>query len=110
MSPVALVTADLDQNRRLEVEVALVVVLNAIAILLRRGSGFRPLSGIDPKTRTLDVFVIDDRLAVAGRDVVAARVVRNFDDFPEELVRLLLARACVLVAKVAAPPYREPGV
>jgi hypothetical protein len=41
--------------------------------------------------------VIDDPLAVAGRDVVAARVVRNFDDFPEELVRLLLARACVTV-------------
>jgi hypothetical protein len=37
-------------------------------------------------------LVIDDPLAVAGRDVVAARVVRNFDDFPEELVRLLLAR------------------
>jgi hypothetical protein len=43
--------------------------------------------------------VIDDPLAVAGRDVVAARVVRNFDDFPEELVRLLLARARVLVAR-----------
>jgi hypothetical protein len=39
-------------------------------------------------------------LAVAGRDVVAARVVRNFDDFPEELVRLLLARARVSVAIV----------
>jgi hypothetical protein len=29
-------------------------------------------------------------------------VIRNFDDFPEELVRLLLARARVLVAKVVA--------
>ena len=29
-----------------------------------------------------DALVIDDPLAVAGRDVVAARVVRNFDDFP----------------------------
>jgi len=48
----------------------------------------------------LDVLVIDNRLAVAGRDIVAARVIRNFDDFPEELVRLLLARARVLVAKV----------
>jgi hypothetical protein len=48
----------------------------------------------------LDVLVIDDRLAVAGRDVVAARVVRNFGDFPEEIVRLLLARTRVLVAKV----------
>src|SRR5260370_40122840 len=38
-------------------------------------------------------LVIDDPLAVAGRDVVAARVIRNFDDFPEELVRLLRARA-----------------
>src|SRR5260370_41282965 len=39
---------------------------------------------------------------VAGRDVVAARVVRNFDDFPEELVRLLLARAR------SARPERTP--
>jgi hypothetical protein len=46
--------------------------------LLRREPGCRPLA------RTLDVLVIDDPLAVAGRDVVAARVVRNFDDFPEE--------------------------
>src|SRR2546427_42289 len=37
-------------------------------------------------------LVIDDPLAVAGRNVVAARVIRNFDDFPEELVRLLRAR------------------
>ena len=36
---------------------------------------------------------MDDPLAVAGRDVVAARVIRNFDDFPEELIRRLLARA-----------------
>jgi hypothetical protein len=71
-----------------------------VAVLLRRESGCRPLAGIDTQPRTLDVLVIDDPLAVAGRDVVAARVVRNFDDFPEELVRLLLARARVLVAKV----------
>jgi hypothetical protein len=64
-----------------------------VAVLPRREPGGRPLAGVDPKTRALDVLVIDDPLAVAGRDVVAARVVRNFDDFPEELVRLLLARA-----------------
>jgi hypothetical protein len=58
------------------------------------------LRDIDTQPRTLDVLVIDDPLAVAGRDVVAARVIRNFDDFPEDLVRLLLARAPVLVAKV----------
>jgi hypothetical protein len=70
-----------------------------ITVFLRRKPGGRPLAGVDPKTRALDVLVIDDPLAVAGRDVVAALVVRNFDDFPEELVRLLLARARVLVAK-----------
>ena len=64
-----------------------------VAVLPRREPSGRPLAGVDPKTRALDVLVIDDRLAVAGRDVVAARVVRNFDDFPEELVRLRLARA-----------------
>src|SRR6266481_4549137 len=72
-----------------------------VGVLLRRESGCRPLAGIDTQPRTLDVLVIDDPLAVAGRDVVAARVVRNFNDFPEELVRLLLARACVLVAPTA---------
>jgi len=55
--------------------------------------GYRPLAGIDTQPRALDVLVIDDPLTVAGRDGVAARVVHNFDDFPEELVRLLLARA-----------------
>src|SRR6266481_5408993 len=83
------------------VDAASHIVLDAIAVLLRRESGCRPLAGIDTQPRTLDVLVIDDPLAVAGRDVVAARVVRNFDDFPEELVRLLLARARVLVAPTA---------
>src|SRR5260370_35899968 len=83
-----------DQDRRLEVGPwSLDVVAYVVAVLLRRESGCRPLTGIDPKTRALDVPMIYDFLAVAGRDVVAARVVRNFDDFPEELVRLLLARA-----------------
>src|SRR5262249_7015355 len=93
MSPIALVTADLDQQRRLNVKPALAVVLNAIAVLLRHESGCGPLPSIDPMTRALDVLVIDDPLAVAGRDVVAARVVRNFDDFPKELVLLRLFRA-----------------
>ena len=92
-------SADLDQDRRLKVA-ALYIMLDAIAVLPRREPSSGPLTGIDPKTRALDVFVIDDRLAVAARDVVATRVVRNFDDFPEELVRLLLACARVLVAKV----------
>ena len=47
-------------------------------------------------------LVIDDRLAVAGGDAVAALVIRNFDDFPEELVRLLLARARVHAAELVA--------
>jgi hypothetical protein len=75
------------------------VVAYVVAVLLRRESGSDPLAGIDPKTRALDILVIDDPLAVAGRDVVAARVVRNFDDFPEELVRLLLARAAAAWAR-----------
>ena len=79
----AIDAADLNQHRRLKVEPALVVVLDTIAVLLRRESGCRPLAGIDTQPRTLDVLVIDDPLAVAGRDVVTARVVRNFDDFPE---------------------------
>src|SRR5258706_939264 len=98
MSPVALVTADLDQNRRLKVEAALVVVLDTIAVFPRREPSSGPLTGIDPKTRALDVLVIDDRLAVAGRDVVAARVVRNFDDFPEELVRRLGGGRSLLIS------------
>jgi len=76
-------------------------VAYVVAVLLRCELSCRPLAGVDPKTRALDVLVIDDRLAVAGGDAVAALVIRNFDDFPEELVRLLLARACVLVAKVS---------
>ena len=80
----------LDEDSRLEVERAAFDVMgHLITVFLRRKPGGRPLAGVDPKTRALDVLVIDDPLAVAGRDVVAALVVRNFDDFPEELVRLL---------------------
>ncbi len=83
-----------DKDRRLEVGPwSLDLVAYVVAVLPRRESGCRPLAGIDTQPRTLDVFVVDDPLALAGRDVVAARVVRNFDDLPEELVRLLLARA-----------------
>jgi hypothetical protein len=103
-----LVTADLDQNRRLKVRPALVVVLDTIAVLLRREPSSGPLTGIDPKARALDVLVIDDRLAVAGRDVIAARVVCNFDDFPEELVRLRLSGVRIPLKKV--PVLSEPTV
>src|SRR5262249_29488475 len=51
----------------------------------------------------LDVLVIDDPLAVAGHDVVAARVISNFDDFPEELVGLRLSRARIPLKKVPVP-------
>jgi hypothetical protein len=82
-----------DQDRRLEVGPwSLDVVAYVVAVLLRRESGCR-LMGIDSKTRALDVLMIYDFLTVSVRDVVAARVVRNFDDFSEEHVRLLLARA-----------------
>src|SRR5258707_13848921 len=88
---VARLTIHGDKDRRLEVGPwSLDVVAYVVAVLLRREPSSGPLTGIDPKTRALDVLVIDDPLAVAGRDVVAARVVRNFDDFPEELVCLLL--------------------
>src|SRR5260370_40328184 len=77
------------------------VVAYVVAVLLRRESGCRPLAGIDTQPRTLDVLVIDDPLAVTGRDVVAALVIRNFDDFPEELVRLL-PTGCVNLPRVAS--------
>ena len=91
-----------------KLEVAFVIVLDAIAVLLRREPSSGPLTGIDTQPRSLDVLVIDDPLAVAGRDVVAARVVRNFDDFPEELVRLRLSRARIPLKKV--PVFSEPSV
>src|SRR5262249_27809877 len=104
----ALVTADLDQNRRLEVEPALMIVLNAIAVLLRREPSSGPFTRIDTQSRALDVLVINDRLAVAGRDVVAARVVRNFDDFPEGLVGLRLSGVRIPLKKV--PVFPEPSI
>ena len=52
----ALVTADLDQNRRLEIEPAFVVVLDAIAVLLRREPGCRPLTGVNLQARDAYVF------------------------------------------------------
>ena len=67
-------SADLDQDRRLKVA-ALYIMLDAIAVFARSEPSGGPLTGIDPKTRALDVLVIDDVLAVPGRDVVAARVV-----------------------------------
>jgi len=92
-----------DKDRRLEVGPwSLDVVAYVVAVLLRRESGCRPLAGIDTKPRTLDVFVIDDPLAVAGRDIVAARVIRNFNDFLKKLVRLLLARALERSGDVSA--------
>src|SRR5262249_12821335 len=77
--------ADLDENGRLVVErsAAVDIVAYMVAVFLRREPGCRPLAGIDTQARPIDILVIDDPLAVAGRDVVAARVIRNFDDFPE---------------------------
>ena len=65
----------------------------SIAVFLRRKPGCSPLESIDPKTRPSDVLVVDNLLAVGGRDVVSAAVARNLEDFPEESVGLLLARA-----------------
>ena len=52
----ALAAANLDQNRRLEVKVALVIVLDAIAVLLRREPGCRPLTGVNLQARDAYVF------------------------------------------------------
>jgi hypothetical protein len=52
----------------------------------------------------LDILVIDDALTVAGCDEVAARVVRNFDDFPKDSIRLLLARVSGRKVLVLLPP------
>jgi hypothetical protein len=84
------------------------IVAYMVAVFLRREPGCRPLAGIDTQARPIDILVIDDPLAVAGRDVVAARVIRNFDDFPEELVSLLLARARLSLKKVPVSVRRFP--
>jgi len=75
---VALASADLDQDCRHR-SAAAALDPDIIAVFLRRESCCRPLASIDTQPRALDVLVIDDPLAVAGRDVVAARVVRNFE-------------------------------
>ena len=49
--------ADLNQHRWLKVEPALVIVLDAIAVLLRRESGCRPLAGINLQARDVYVFL-----------------------------------------------------
>jgi hypothetical protein len=77
-----------DKDRRLAVGPwSLDVVAYVVALLLRRESGCRPLTGIDPKTRTLDDLVIDDRLAVAGRDVVSDRRSRQSNETGRSLAR-----------------------
>jgi hypothetical protein len=89
-----------DQDRRLEASPwSLDVVAYVAAVLLRRESGCRPLTGIDPKTRALDVLMIYDFLTVSVRDVVAARVVRNFT-ISRKSMSACSSRARVLVAKV----------
>ena len=51
----ALVTADLDQNRRLEVEAALVIVLDAIAVLLHLlKDGYDVSPHITPRPAAVD--------------------------------------------------------
>ena len=105
--------ADLNQHRRLEADPALHIVLDAVAILLRRESGCRPLAGIHTQPRTLDVLVIDDPLAVAGRDVVVARVIRNltpvtFSFSPSEASRTLVGSegACHRRVHLVASAFR----
>jgi hypothetical protein len=63
----------LDQNRRLEVQAAFVVVLDTIAVFPRRESGCRPLTGIDP-TECLCGLEIDHQLE--GRRLHHRQVLR----------------------------------
>ena len=63
-----------DKDRRLEVGPwSLDVVAYVVAVLLRRESGCRPLTGIDPQPRSLDVLVIDDPLAVRSGGASASK-------------------------------------
>src|SRR5260370_31684101 len=62
MSPVALVTADLDQNRRLKFQPALVVVLEAIAVFARSELRKRPFPRIQAIALLLHLDLIGARL------------------------------------------------
>ncbi len=70
--------AHLDKHRRLKRH-ALHIVLDTIAVLLRRESGCRPLAGINLQARDAYVFW--------------RGLVRDLKAFLEELIRLRLARA-----------------
>src|SRR5260370_18226221 len=83
-----------DKDRRLEVGPwSLDLVAYAVAVLLRGELACHPFGRGPPKARASDVLVVDDLLAVSRRDVVSAAVVRNRENFVEQLVRLRFARA-----------------
>ena len=81
MSPVALVTADLDQNRRLKFEPALVVMLDAIAVFARSELRKRPFPRIQAIALLLHL------------DLIGARLVGDLEQLLEQAIGALFARA-----------------
>src|SRR5258708_33234297 len=88
MSPVALVTADLDQNRRLKFEPALVVMLDAIAVFARSELRKRPFPRIQAIALLLHL------------DLIGARLVGDLEQLLEQAIGALFSRARVHVGKV----------
>jgi hypothetical protein len=70
-----------------------VIVLDAIAVFPRRKLRSDPFQRINAQARALDVFMIDDPLAVAIHLVIAAAVLGDLDDLLEIPIGPLLARA-----------------
>src|SRR6266481_9445557 len=97
MSPVALVTADLDQNRRLKFEPALVVMLDAIAVFARSELRKRPFPRIQAIALLLHL------------DLIGARLVGDLEQLLEQAIGALFSRARVHVGKVfGSVPVVQP--
>jgi hypothetical protein len=88
--------ADLNQHSRLEVEPALVVVLDTIAVFPRRELS-QPLARVQPIAR------------VRHLDRVLARRIGDLKDFLGQQISALFSRARVHVGKVLAPFVRTPA-
>src|SRR6266481_976740 len=81
MSPVALVTADLDQNRRLKFEPALVVMLDAIAVFARSELRKRPFPRIQAIALLLHLDLIGARLVGDLEQLLEQAIAaRNYND------------------------------
>src|SRR5258708_23412989 len=77
----ALDAADLHKHRRLKVEPALVVVLDAIAVFPRRELRRQPFARVDAIARALNC------------NLIRARRIGDFEDFPGQHVAALFSRA-----------------